>query len=300
MPEYAKAWQNLGKTYLKLGEEGHAMEAYQRAVEIDPKLPQIWSYLGEAYLKKGDTQQSLQAYQKAVQLNPDDTKAWQALGEIYLKLKRHQEANDAFEKASKFNSKNLLVWGNQKNAEKESPRIEPYLKALQLKPQEVSSWQNLAQAYMKEGRADRAIAVYSRALWLWGGDLEDEENELIPKNRQEIFTLLNDLGSAYFASGKFKESIETWRLSLQILTNNGKNKEAAGQGVQERIWFKMAVAYEKQQQFSKAIDAYEKITQKNPDYIDAWKRLAELYKQTDDKEAAKKAYRKYKKLMKKQ
>jgi Tetratricopeptide repeat/FG-GAP-like repeat/FG-GAP repeat len=59
------AWRGLGFAYLKLRKPDQAIPAYQRAREIDPKLPTPLYYLGLAYALKGDRDQAFASLAKA-------------------------------------------------------------------------------------------------------------------------------------------------------------------------------------------------------------------------------------------
>jgi len=53
-PDDANAWNELGHAYRLTGQVDVALDAYGRALKIDPKHRGVHEYLGEAYLQKGD------------------------------------------------------------------------------------------------------------------------------------------------------------------------------------------------------------------------------------------------------
>ncbi len=113
-----------------------AIEAYKRAVEIDPELAEAYFKLGIAYgllekekmqaggaeilpgevtkeqdAKKPDSvkmfEKAVAAYKKQLAANGDNAAAYFNLGRAYNKLNKDEEAEDALERASKLEPKNI-------------------------------------------------------------------------------------------------------------------------------------------------------------------------------------------------
>ena len=63
------AYTNMGVAYTIKGEYDHAIEAYQKAVAINPQSDQAYNNIGVAYKHKGEYDHAIEAYQKAVELN---------------------------------------------------------------------------------------------------------------------------------------------------------------------------------------------------------------------------------------
>ena len=53
-PEDADAWTQLGHAHRLTGKMDASLDAYDKALKIDPKHRGVHEYLGEAYLQKGD------------------------------------------------------------------------------------------------------------------------------------------------------------------------------------------------------------------------------------------------------
>jgi cytochrome c-type biogenesis protein CcmH/NrfG len=53
-PDDANGWNELGHAYRLTGRVDVALDAYGKALKIDPKHRGVREYLGEAYLQKGD------------------------------------------------------------------------------------------------------------------------------------------------------------------------------------------------------------------------------------------------------
>ena len=83
------AYTNLGSAYRRQGNLDGAIEAYQKAIELDPDDAEAYFNLGVAYRNQGKLDESIQAYKRAIELDPDYV-------EVYNNL---DEAIDAFKEA---------------------------------------------------------------------------------------------------------------------------------------------------------------------------------------------------------
>ncbi|WP_018124944.1 tetratricopeptide repeat protein [Desulfovibrio oxyclinae] len=69
-PEDPRAWTALGNHYFDHDRPGKAVEAYQKALELDPSKPGVWSDLGVMYRRTGKPQKAIEAFDKAMELDP--------------------------------------------------------------------------------------------------------------------------------------------------------------------------------------------------------------------------------------
>jgi Flp pilus assembly protein TadD len=101
-PNNAKFLVNLGLSAggMGLGQTERAIEAFRKAVAIDPKIPEAWSNLGNEFRNSERFEEAIECYQKALQLRPNFADAQCNLG-VALQETRPtlQPAIEAFEKA---------------------------------------------------------------------------------------------------------------------------------------------------------------------------------------------------------
>lgn len=79
-PEYAAAWAFLGESRLALGRESGVREAFERALEIDPKYLKPHRFLIEKDIEDQDWERATELAKSALRLNPFDTTVRYYLG----------------------------------------------------------------------------------------------------------------------------------------------------------------------------------------------------------------------------
>jgi tetratricopeptide (TPR) repeat protein len=89
----------LGDLLLRRGETGAAGEAYARAADRDPDLPEAWGGLGEARHAQGDLEGALRSYARARALAPRDPWVLNNEGVVLRDAGRREEALERFREA---------------------------------------------------------------------------------------------------------------------------------------------------------------------------------------------------------
>jgi superkiller protein 3 len=81
-PSYS-GYYNLGLIYANQEKYDLAIEAYEKAVKLNPNSYQAWYQMGLVYSTALKFDKAVEAYEKAVQLNPKFASAYQGLGSAY-------------------------------------------------------------------------------------------------------------------------------------------------------------------------------------------------------------------------
>jgi Flp pilus assembly protein TadD len=92
----AKAYDYMGKAYLKLKKTADAIKVYKEAIRIHPVRDEFHLALGDIYLREGQPEEALKAFETAVRLNPNSTDSRYSLGQSYLSAGRLDEARKQF------------------------------------------------------------------------------------------------------------------------------------------------------------------------------------------------------------
>ncbi|AOS84420.1 hypothetical protein BIU88_09935 [Chlorobaculum limnaeum] len=98
-PENARGYLNLGKEYARQQRYDDAIQAYRRAIGLEPGLDEAYSALGAAWFDKKDFNAALPWMQKRVEIAPDDSLRQFDLGNVYFQLHRYNDAIASYQKA---------------------------------------------------------------------------------------------------------------------------------------------------------------------------------------------------------
>ncbi len=102
-----QVWTELGNLFFKSGSYTEAMQAYTKAVEIDPDSGWAQSNLAMAYVFQGKLKQAESLYLKSIELftsDKDKVVSWNRLGNVYRKLNDVDRAAAAYENALKLSN----------------------------------------------------------------------------------------------------------------------------------------------------------------------------------------------------
>jgi len=100
-PKYALAHNNLGMTYLKLGQGAAAVESFQNALHFDENIGQANVYLGQFYYDNKDYKQAEPFLQRAAVGDPQNPQILLALANAQMK---NGETEPALANARKVHS----------------------------------------------------------------------------------------------------------------------------------------------------------------------------------------------------
>jgi tetratricopeptide (TPR) repeat protein len=168
-PDFAKAWLNLGKLYLKQKSLKKAQGAFIAALEQDlrPSIQYEANYnLGQCYMVKRIFPQARDAFVQALE-HKQGHLAYYNLSAAYNQLGQTKEQLHSLEQAVRLDSsfapahRNLGVLYIQR---KEYAAAEAALQqAILHDPASPIAYRHLAELYKRMGRADRARAAYEAA-----------------------------------------------------------------------------------------------------------------------------------------
>jgi adenylate cyclase len=205
-PNYAHAWALMSRAQSSLrnqlgkGEAGFA-EA-ERALTLDPRLPEAHCAMSLALRLVGRIEDSLRAAETAVQLDPQLLEANLAMANSLYALGRYAEAIPYFEKAASLTegapfaatgmiSSCYAAMGDKSGARRAAVRaVEVAEKAVAADPANGAAIGFLVTGLAALGDADRAKAWADRALLL------DSQNLNMRYNFACSFALLNDFDTA--------------------------------------------------------------------------------------------------------
>ncbi|MCJ7444802.1 MAG: tetratricopeptide repeat protein [Methanotrichaceae archaeon] len=98
----AEEWFSKGNVLGMQGKFDEAIQAYDKAIDLDPNFAKGWKTKGSALFGLGKYDEAIAAYDKAIQLDPNDAEAWNNTGHALESLGKTSEANAAYGKAKEL------------------------------------------------------------------------------------------------------------------------------------------------------------------------------------------------------
>ena len=135
-PGSARAHNNLGVLYSKLGNKNEALKEYLKALALNPGFGYAYRNLGDIYCDLGNNAQGIKMYLKAIQIDPQHAQTYYNLGNAYHNLGEKDKS------------------------------IEMTKKCIQIDPVHIEALNNLASDYAEMNNIDAAIRLWKKCLEL--------------------------------------------------------------------------------------------------------------------------------------
>jgi len=224
----AVSWLNQGIALGSLGKYDEAIQAFDKAIEINPQYEAAWYLKGAALNRWGMYSDAVQAYDKVIEINPRNESAWHGKGITLGNLGKYDEAVQAFDKAIEINPKNAVGWYLKGAAldrqGKVLEAIQACNNATEINPQDAEAWYIKGKVLEDLGRYDEAIQAF------------DNSTQINPQNVDAWY----DKGEELYWQGKYNESIQAldkvteidpqdadaWYVKSMALDDLGKQDEA--------------------------------------------------------------------------
>lgn len=206
-----------GYAYYEQGDFNKAIEAYTRALEIEPRFVEAYSNRGMAYYAQGRFDQAIVDYNQALGLSPRDAKARLNRGAVYHRLGQFDLAQADYSQSIASDPAFAAAYSNRGMTLAAQGRFDQalldYTKALELNPTSADVYINRADIYRKTGTVEQALSDYARALEL------DPQNAAVYMNR----------GNLYFSRGDFDKALADYNSAIAI--NPGQADFYSNRGV---------------------------------------------------------------------
>ncbi|PTL79202.1 tetratricopeptide repeat protein [Vitiosangium sp. GDMCC 1.1324] len=145
-----------------------AIEQWQEAVKLEPKMATAHVALGQAHQERNEIDEAITAFQAALKVDPKNTQAMAAIGDAHFTATRWREAVRAYEQALKADPNLTAVyyklgraWSEQNQYAK---AIEWFQKATVATPDNADAWHDLGYAYKEKGKKKEAVKAFQEYL----------------------------------------------------------------------------------------------------------------------------------------
>lgn len=248
-----KAARNADEFY-RVREIGKAIENYERAIELDPRLVEAYLGLGRIFLvETQEFDKSLEMYDAAKDLAPDDPYTRTSLAYAYSVMGNYQESVNEYVEAVKLESGDPDIFLNlgyaYEKMNMDLAALNAYRRSYELAPNDARAAQQLAHIYYRAGLYDQAIASYER----------------VRSYGQASPYTLKTLGFLYMKLGKVQDA-ET--LFLTVL-----ERDPGDFGTRANL----ASVYRTMGDYQKAVGQYEALVEQQPSNADFVGALADAY-----------------------
>ncbi len=205
-----------GETAFAKGEMGQAIEHYERALKLEPKLYEAPLFIGDAYYKMGKHDKAYESYARAVAIDPDRDTAYRYWGNVLLRENKLKEAKEKLVEAviaepySRPPWQFLMNWAESNQIQLGHPRIEIPTSSVQQKDDKnINIFVNPSEK--KDGSDAWMIYSIARAAWI----TEKKFSEAFPNEKQYRHSLPEEADALRLAAesvlnqlkdGKLKES----------------------------------------------------------------------------------------------
>jgi len=163
----AQYYNNLGAEALIEEDLASAFAYYAKAIDTAPRLPYLWSNIGVVYNRNGQTRDAIQAYQKALQLDPGHSVAANNLYMIYEQLGDSAAAERIEARVERHRRRNpyYLYYLSSQAAEQGNYEESTAMlrKAIRMNEDEYRFYYELARLQASHGDLEQAQASLDRA-----------------------------------------------------------------------------------------------------------------------------------------
>jgi tetratricopeptide (TPR) repeat protein len=203
-PEFAEAHNNLGRTFLDLGQAAAAAKSCRRALELEPRYAEAHDNLGSAMLELGRPEEAAASYRLALEIQPHIAETHNNLGNAMLELGRTDEALASYRSALQINAEFAEAHNNLGNALRTLGQLDAavagYRRAIEINPNFAGAHRNLGIALRLQGRTADALASCRRSL------------EIEPRSAATL-TVLADASAD---NGHFVEAEELFKRAISV------------------------------------------------------------------------------------
>lgn len=161
-PEDVAAYNNRGVAYGKLKEYDRALADYNRTIALSPDDTNAYNNRGIVYYELKEYNKALADYNRAIEVTPDDTDAFSNRSAVYYELKEYDKSLADCNRAITLAPDNDYAYNNRGftyyNLKEFDKALADFNRAIELNPDYALAYHNRARVYRALGREDKAAA----------------------------------------------------------------------------------------------------------------------------------------------
>jgi tetratricopeptide (TPR) repeat protein len=166
-PQAIEVYRDIAQVNLRIGQADAALRAAERVRDLAPKDPASFIFLGNVRVAQGNLAKAAEAYEQALQLDPRNLQALENLANYYAILEP-QKAISYYQRYSAIDPNEGEIYFQlgllyQKLTDMKKAEAS-YQKSIEVEPQQVAPHLALAELYEVQMSTPSAINQYSAAL----------------------------------------------------------------------------------------------------------------------------------------
>ncbi|MCZ6801044.1 MAG: tetratricopeptide repeat protein [Nitrospirae bacterium] len=256
-PEAKKAQhEERGLAYFDEGKYQEAKIEYQNVIQIDPKSAQAHYQMALIHMKLGgltDLQAAFGELTKTVDLDPTLQDAQLKLSEFYLAARQPVKAREHAEivlASAPRDPKGHMLRGRSLVIEKEFEQgIEEFRKSIELDPDNVQPYIDLARAYVGLKQQNKAHEALQEGL----------------RKHPNSSDLIVSRGDLFLVNGEKEKAEAQYKLAVETVPDN------------EALYIKLGKFYQVTREWDKAESVYQDLVQHKPDTETPHIQLGDFY-----------------------
>ena len=195
-PDVAQVHASRGLALSHSKRQEGAEKAFERAIELDPKLYDAYYFYGRHAFSKGKFEKAAELFEKAAEVRPDDYQALALLAQVYRALGQEEEGKDARRRTLEVIEKRLqtspddaraLCFGsvNLMAADQKEKGIQWLERARSSQPDDALNLYNVGCVYATIGEIDEALDCLEKSIRKGMAELDWMKNDSDLDNLRE-------------------------------------------------------------------------------------------------------------------
>jgi tetratricopeptide (TPR) repeat protein len=165
-PDFAPAYEGLGKAYYTAGNLGKALSTFNQALQINPQSWQAQNYLGIIKDRQKQYDQAIIHFRAAIALKPEAGLLYNNLGMCYVLKGDYEKAVLAFNEALRKGEVDDKVNNNLAQAYIELKKYDEALDVLKETVGAPEAYLKIGNLYLKDKKYEEAIDCFEKAIEL--------------------------------------------------------------------------------------------------------------------------------------
>ncbi|MEI7844936.1 MAG: tetratricopeptide repeat protein [Chloroflexota bacterium] len=262
----ANLWTRLGNTYLKAGAIDRAIDAYQKAVNLDTTDGQTFWLLAQAYTQKDNLSEAVVYYKKSVDLlgnNSDKALTLSRVGDLFRQMKEYVNALEAFESAIVLDPENEVIISGLCRIQDDLDQLDS--PAQQVEPNATTPVTKVA--------VEIPVSVSAKPEKIIETNLAGSGQSSVPapfNSNLNNANVWNELGNIFTKSRAYDDAISAYNRAIELNPEYGW------------AYSNLALIQSRQGKRTEAVNLYHKsidLLWTDADKSVAWNRLGDVYRQ---------------------